>query len=329
MTKAIMDYLSLKKRNDIRRFKFKLDKKNEEIFFDFNSKIKHIKNKKLNSSYKKLKPIFIIGNPRSGSSLLYELLISVSNLNFFNNFISKFWKNPIFGIFFWNTFQQEKWIPGYKSEIGKFNNRMNAPSEFQYFWNELFGSYSNGTSVIEVNTSQKKKIRQKLSEIINFFDNNVIFKSQYWLSYQCEILQELFPHAKFITIKRNKFYTAQSIFFARKKINKNINQWWSIRPKKFKEYLNKKWYQQIVYQIQDVEDSITRAKLKNNYTICYEDLCKNPIIEIRNLCKFLKIKPNLKKINSKSIILSSNKKLQKINFKNIIRELSKYEYLRN
>jgi len=52
-----------------------------------------------------LPPIFIVGAPRSGTTLLTQVLISSFELGYIDNISSKFWTNPLMGVIISNAIE--------------------------------------------------------------------------------------------------------------------------------------------------------------------------------------------------------------------------------
>ena len=79
--------------------------------------------------------IFIFGLPRSGTTLIYQLVSQCLDIGYINNLMARFWRAPIHGI----TLSQEVLLSNtsnsYESDLGR-TNAPNAPHEFSYFWQE-------------------------------------------------------------------------------------------------------------------------------------------------------------------------------------------------
>ena len=273
--------------NDFRNEQYKLDFNTESFLDTFNDCISNIKLDV--DSISEYSPIFIYGLPRSGSSLLYEMICSSSNISFINNFISKFWQNPSVGIKLNSIFGFENFNASYNSDIGKFTDSVSSPYEFMYFWDSIFNLNGDlDTSFSSDSFNDPNIVFNKINSILNSFNNSTLFKSQYWITYQVPLLRSIFPNAKFILIKRDPFFTAQSIYFARKKLNVSINHWWSIRPPGYQDYLSSSPISQIAFQVNSVNDFIYNSALTSQDLVLeYNDLCMDPLSSLKNISSFL------------------------------------------
>ncbi len=74
-------------------------------FFDFS--LKHLGHDTPNLKYLDLyPPVFIIGPPRSGTTVLYQLLCKHTNFSYINNFIGHWYRIPILAAKAYNTLFQ-------------------------------------------------------------------------------------------------------------------------------------------------------------------------------------------------------------------------------
>ena len=265
--------------NDKRNKDYQSDLELDHFLFDFNERIQRFQITKSRENNEGNQPVFIYGLPRSGSSLLYELLATCSSLGYINNFISRFWGNPQIGVKLFKSFNLNDIEGQFDSDFGKFRHSIMSPHEFMFFWDKLFAQYAKSSQIQEemLNFSDKNRIKGEILSIVQEFNKNVLFKSQFWITYQVPFLRTLFPDAKFILIERDPIYVAQSIYFARKKINVNVDDWWSIMPPGYEEVLNEGAMEQIAFQVKEVNNFIHNMTCgHSDLVLQYSDLCNNP-----------------------------------------------------
>lgn len=77
--------------------------------------------------------IFVFGLPRSGTTLLTQLLASTLNLGFINNFVARFWLAPVTGIRLARSLKLESQANSFRSEFGATAG-LGDIHEFGYFW---------------------------------------------------------------------------------------------------------------------------------------------------------------------------------------------------
>ena len=86
--------------------------------------------------------IYIIGAPRSGTTLVYQLICKCFSVGYINNLAARFWLRPSIGVHLTKSLFNEdlgrKHIT-FQSELGRTNGAAN-PHEFGYFWSHWFRS---------------------------------------------------------------------------------------------------------------------------------------------------------------------------------------------
>ena len=209
------------------------------------------------------KPIFIIGLPRSGSTLLYQSMIRHFRLTYFSNLVSVFYKYPVLisrcSINKQKSYVQEK----YESEYGVAKG-LYAPSEagkIFRFW------FANDCSKSRI------KIKNSISALSNIYNRPFVWKNLN-LSFYIKIITEIFPNSLFILMTRDMRFISQSIYLSTQD-SKNIN---------YKGFSNNDLnsgvdvLEKITRRICKIEKKIKKNLLlhSNNYIeIQYSELCNN------------------------------------------------------
>lgn len=282
----------LSKINKGRQPKFQLDSSNEDFLRKFNKLLSD------NTDYfdldieePSMPVMFVVGLPRSGSSLLYQTLVDTGEFGYISNFSSRFWGDPYVGLMMEKILQirdTEKSL-SYQSEFGKTNDGLFSPHEFMYFWDKWF---ARGQEVQEVPSNLLKEIdiakfRKEVAKIENIFSKPLIFKSQFWLSLQIKFLHKAFPNSLILYIDRNPLYIAQSIAMARKQIHNDLDTWWSLKPKEFRTLKDMKWSDQIMGQVYFTKKRINELleDIPDDMIIrtSYYELCDTPDILINKI----------------------------------------------
>lgn len=267
-------------------------------------------------------PIFIIGAPRTGSTVFYQYFINWFDIAYVSNFLSYFYHSILIGSILDKRFIKKSAL-SFESNYG-ITKGLQSPSECGHLWYRWFDKN-------DFNSSKIYNIRKNILLMFEIYSKNVVFKNLY-NGQRIKILKKIFPNALFIFVKRNPLYTAQSILKARVKYFKNRKQWFSVKPKNFQELQKLDYHDQIVKQIYFIEKQINqdlRELYQNQYIeVEYENFCKNPKNIIKSISDFfsktnISIKEKEKVQTTK--ILNNNKitlSLNDINkFKAIINEL--------
>jgi hypothetical protein len=245
---------------------------------------------KLISEFKKNKypVIFILGNPRSGSTLLLQWLASLGCFAYPTNILSRFYNAPCIGakvqkILVEYDFKGEIFSPDYEkkfhSDLGKTKGPL-ASHEFWYFWRRFF-KYGE-IQKLNQKDIDKLDVASLLSEIAGLeaeYQKPLVFKGMMF-NWDIELLDSIFEKALFINLKKSPIYNMEDLLFARKKFFNDLTKWYSFKPPEYEELKSKDPIGQVAGQVMYTNKSIDKqfAKINSKKIInfCYEDLCSNP-----------------------------------------------------
>jgi hypothetical protein len=270
------------------------------------------KNKNVN-----FQPIFIVGAPRSGTTLLYQLMTYHYRLIYFSNISSVFIKSPILFSFLtkklFKPYQDKKLTSNYGLMKGIW-----APSEagkiFQYFF-------------YKKNDERIKNSIVKLSSVYNapFIAKNLRINSQ------LEYIHHLFPDAIFIYMQRDIQFNAQSLLIG--VLEKNTDIIGNItKDEQRSRVLNSSKnenFEQVVDDIDKIDSSITsffNTPEVNGITINYDDLCSDyekELSKIEHLFKDNKIQLERKNVLFDLYIKASKKIKLKEEDWSLLKEITK------
>ena len=133
----------------IKQIIFKKNQNLEDIISNLNNLLKGIDNSVLNFPQATKRPlIFIVGTPRSGTTLLTQWLASLNLFSYPSNFMSRFFELPYAGALIQDMIFDERYsfknemslkidLPNFGSDVGKTLGPL-QPHEFWYFWRKHF-----------------------------------------------------------------------------------------------------------------------------------------------------------------------------------------------
>ena len=235
--------------------------------------------------------VFILGQPRGGSTLLHQLLIQKLSIGYISNYLARFWKSPYIGSRIAKIFTPTRIATDYSSRFG-ITRGVWEPNEWGYYWRRSFGiDLATGTS-----SSKERFIHgldlverqlagmQAVCGLPMVFDNLDIFH------YLVE-LAEAYEKALFIYIKRDTFYVANSILNAKLARFGSLEPWYALRPTGHEHISRLPHVEQCVAQVHaienDLEKQIECIDPKRIFHVEYEDLCCNPQKVISDCKKFI------------------------------------------
>jgi hypothetical protein len=232
----------------------------------------------------------IIGNPRSGSTLLLQLMATTGVFSYPTNVLTRFSYAPYIGALiqkmlfdpefdFHGDFRDIQSQINFKSDIGKSKGAL-ATNEFQHF----FRNYMPNFDIEWLNEYALKKVDFKamaksLASIEKAFERPFFTKANI-LQYNLDRFSREIPSLFYLYIKRSKILIMQSILISREEYFGTRSIWLSSKPKEYYQLKDFDIYHQIAGQVYYTEIAIDNGLRYvsdgNQLTVEYESLCKNP-----------------------------------------------------
>ena len=234
-------------------------------------------------------PIFIIGNPRSGSTLLYQTITYFFKVCYFSNLMSLFPESPVCAAYMISRLSY--CIPAYTfhSRYGKIAG-WNSPNQAEHIWKCWFNDLYDGNMIFsEISKIKARQVRNSIGLLQRFFDLPSVHKWQP-LSEKIISLARIFPEAIFVRIKRKREFIAQSILRSRRNLWGDDNRWFSTKPKNYEEIAGHNYLLQICKQVSSIENDIdldlSAVGKERSFIVHYENLCDSPQLIMDLLMKF-------------------------------------------
>lgn len=267
--------------NKQRKESYRKPPEDERFLETFNEELLELER----SLYSKQEPefpfLFVIGLPRSGTTLLSQLIAHCLDVGFVNNLAARFWKAPVTGIRFARSVLGVTPIRGFESHYGA-TDKLRDIHEFGYFWREwlLKDSFENikNAHLIE-DRIDWKGLRTTLANIQAEFNRPMILKNIFG-SYHIPKLNQLLKKVHWIYIERDPLDTAVSILQARQQYYDDPNTWWSYVPPDYEKIISLDYRRQIAGQIHYLK-AYYRHQMEESgkdwfTVVSYADLCQNP-----------------------------------------------------
>lgn len=180
-------------------------------------------------------PIFIIGAPRTGSTILYQALSNALDTLYIDNLTSRFYFNLFLG--FWLSERRYNGRPHGNFEARHGNTTVfggHAPSECGSFWYQWLPKENHFVDHGEVKPRHVAQIRFAICFPSRWFMRPILFKNLN-AGQRLRLIHEAFPDAKIIFIRRDVEDTVASIMKARKDIGVPADRVWSVRPRNYRQ----------------------------------------------------------------------------------------------
>jgi hypothetical protein len=247
-------------------------------------------------------PVWIIGPPRSGSTLLYNSLVNTYRFTYFSNFAAELYYSPYLAL------SIERYLPFSKNSSYQFDQgdtkKLAAPHESWKFLYRWFPEGYENVYLTEDDISEKDaaEFRQTMQSLIALDQGPFILKNTF-NSMRIKALRNIFPQSLFIVCQRDPVDIAQSIFRARKATG-DVKQWFGAAPKEFNDIKSLEIHEQIVKQVyyinRQIEEDEKNLGLSDDMVyVRYKDFCQDTKAAMEEISDFLERHSLiLKQINS-------------------------------
>ncbi len=250
--------------------------------------------------------LYIVGLPRSGTTLLSQIVSRFLPLGYINNLIARFWLKPSVGIRLSQAVlgnDARKYITTHSEHgttIGPYE-----PHEFGYFWwywLKLGQAPTHHLSDEMLSTLDANGLKIQLeNEILASFNSPVVFKNII-CGFHAAFLSRLHPLSIFVYIKRDLYALAVSILNARKERYGSFQAWWSLKPSTYPfEIPPGDFVAEVAMQVKECKREMEQELTKPGVIaihVTYEELCSNPAQVMDKICtKFYEIGFNIKPLS--------------------------------
>lgn len=237
----------------------------------------------------KYPPVFFLGPPRSGSTLMYQVVTDAFDVAYLSNRHCQFFGAPAMAEWLFRS-AKSKLSSDYASNHGKTTG-WSAPSECGEWWYRFFRRDPAYVTLADVNEEKMHNFRRSLLALTEAASKPVVFKNLY-ASLRLEAISKHIPEALFVVVKRNELDNAHSILEGRMKALGRYEQWWSVPPPNVEQLKLLKPAQQAVEQTRAVQSMIRQA-IEDGVidgdrvlTLQYEDFCDDVHASVHELEKF-------------------------------------------
>ena len=236
-----------------------------------------------------LPPIFVMGAPRSGTTLFMQWLASTGLFAYPSNMLSRFWAAPITGARiqkaltdpayeFRDELHDLKGDTDFESHHGKTAGAL-SPNEFWYFWRRFLPGNEYWSREELERIVDSATLRAEIAGITDLFAKPFACKGMIF-NENIPYMAELFPNAIFIWVRREPEYNMQSLLLARERQYGDMNQWYSFKIKEYPQLKNLDPLASVAGQVasinRSVEKGIANLPAQNKLVIQYEDFCQSP-----------------------------------------------------
>lgn len=235
-------------------------------------------------------PIFLLGAPRSGSTLMIQVIIDALDLGYISNRHCQWFGAPALAE---RLFRPTVGRPrsDYRSAHGVTKGD-HAPAECGEWWYRFFRRDPPYVTLDEVDPRKMRRFRHSIVSLTHAFDRPILFKNLY-ASLRVQAVAHYLPESLFIVIHRDEVDNGHSLLETRNRVFRDYNQWWSMEPPEIETLKILPVHHQVIEQIRHIHATIDRdlqiaaVPAYRRFDLNYEEFCANPSGSLDALQTFL------------------------------------------
>jgi hypothetical protein len=228
--------------------------------------------------------ILVVGAPRSGTTLVYQTIAQCAQVCYFSNLTDLFPHAPLTATrIFSRRFGTRR--VSFQSYFGQ-TGRLSDPNEGFTIWNRWLSS--------DRYTTPTQLPTETMSEMLQFFQAwtstfQLPFLNKNNRNTSCiALLSRALPTAKFVVVRRDPLYVAQSLLHARKTVQGDKRTGWGLQSRSVHAPHNPLGYvDDVCDQIKEIEmqlqSQLNQIDTKRIHLVQYEDFCGDPAGFLKNL----------------------------------------------
>ncbi len=221
----------------------------------------------------RLPPLFIVGAPRCGTTIVSLHLINTFRFSYFPNASKHNPRCPLLAAC-WARLR-EQYEPTTESQYGIVEGPM-APSDGWDIFHRWFPRYDHSEPV---NTESLNELRRMVFFLERLMGGAFVNKNNN-NSTRISELSRLFPQSLFVHVRRDPADAIASLIKARERHNVPADGWWSVAPPQCYDSAPPGTIERAVRQVYEV-DSHIRGALddlpgRRSFVVWYEDFCSEP-----------------------------------------------------
>ena len=226
--------------------------------------------------------VFVFGAPRSGHTLVSQMLAATGGFGYISNFVARFWEAPSLAARIERTLDLAEAGDVSSSFVSGFGKTSGwtAPHEGGNFLRRWIPfSETHRADVGFVDDGKTAEMRREIAALEDAYECPVFLRNLVY-GLNLDLVRPVFDQAVFIHCTRDVVYQAQSILIARERVLGDRTAWWSLRPVEYGRLVGLPVWEQAVAQIYwtgiGVEAGLAGVPAARRIELRYEDLVASP-----------------------------------------------------
>jgi hypothetical protein len=234
-------------------------------------------------------PVFIVGAPRSGSTLLYQLMTDRFDLAYVANAHARWPGGP-------SVVERRRHLLRDRSERADYSSAYGAtrgdlgPSECGEFWYRFFARSPHYAPAGSLDAPTLAAVRAAVREFGDAAGRPVLYKNLF-ATVRMRPLAEALPEAVFVWITRDLVANAHSLLEGRMRNRGSYDEWFSVEPPHVADLRGLPPEQQVVAQVRELDQLVRKDMAEIGAERChhvdYAELCAQPRATLDVIASFL------------------------------------------
>lgn len=258
--------------------KYAKDAAQESFLERFNALVAPANNAEYRDVAERFPTLQIIGVPRSGTTLLSQLVSAHLDIGYIDHVVAAFWEAPLYGIRMSRQLLGGVRPTGYTSQFGR-TTEIHEPHEFGYFWRDLLDHEELAEAGAAAATIDWTRVRRVITNMCEEFERPIAFKS-FLLVWHMQRFQQVLPRTCFVWVKRDPLDAAMSILRFREGFAGSRDTWVSMKPLAYETLRAEPRAAQVAGQVYEVEQTIranvAAAAPGTVLELDYAEICSDP-----------------------------------------------------
>ena len=241
------------------------------------------------SSEMPVAPVFVVGLPRSGTTLAYELLVQAFDVAFLTKMFRYSYGMPVTTTRVMSRLTRNP-TARYESSYGRIPGRF-APAENHVLWQRWFdapGALGHYLPAVLVDLKRAAEANRTVGAMTTIAARQFVFKDVYLAMSPAAILKS-FPGARVVVVRRRFDAVCTSFLEARRQ--RSERRWWSICPPFFEDVAREDVVTQAAFQCvrsrQLLDRELEAVSPDRCVVVEYEDICRSPIDFVSTMRRWL------------------------------------------
>lgn len=221
--------------------------------------------------------LFILGLPRSGTTLVYQYTVHRLSVSYFSNAAGAYPRSPCVATL-WERARKGGYRSDFASNYGATAGAA-APHEAGRVWSRVFG-YEDYVRFEDIPPFDARRLQNIVACVQRWNGRTPFVSKNVKHLLRLDALAKLFPAAAFLVVERDLPDVALSVLRARHANFGNSTEWWSARPPDYASLITLPPPVQVARQVcslqQRMDDDLARLPAARVLRMSYRDFCARP-----------------------------------------------------